>query len=169
MTENTHYKAPATELLHALPISPPTEGARCMYQEPELTDHYMQVLMKPLKPSQASRTNSSWRNCSMYQGQSIAFWQRLWVQSKATTHLMRKLLASWRIWYSTLFMAFLSIITISSWGLWPMLHYLRLSWSLMHLGSWDSSGQGLHSTTKLISRIISATCPQLMSSSRNIP
>ena len=42
MTENTHYKAPASELLHALPISPPPEGARCMYQEPELTDHYMQ-------------------------------------------------------------------------------------------------------------------------------
>ena len=56
MTENTHYKAPASELLHALPISPPPEGARYMYQEPELTDHYMQVLMKPLKPGQASRT-----------------------------------------------------------------------------------------------------------------
>ena len=41
MTENTHYKAPASELLHALPISPPPEGARCMYQEPELTDHYI--------------------------------------------------------------------------------------------------------------------------------
>ena len=56
MTEHTHYKASASELLHALPISPPPEGARCMYQEPELTDHYMQVLMKPLKPGQASRT-----------------------------------------------------------------------------------------------------------------
>jgi len=50
ITDNTHYKAPASESLHALPISPPSEGARCLYQEPELTAHYMQVLMKPLKP-----------------------------------------------------------------------------------------------------------------------
>ena len=49
MTENTHYKAPASELLHALPISPSLEGA-------ELTAHYMQVLMKPPKPGQAPRT-----------------------------------------------------------------------------------------------------------------
>ena len=41
MTDNTHYKAPASELLHALPINPPLEGARCLYQEPELTAHYM--------------------------------------------------------------------------------------------------------------------------------
>ena len=56
MTENTDYKAPASELLQALPLSPPTEAARCMYEETELTDHYMQVLMKPLKPGQAPRT-----------------------------------------------------------------------------------------------------------------
>ena len=56
MTENTHYKAPASELLRALPISPPPEGARYLYDELELTDHYMQVLMKPLKPGQAQRT-----------------------------------------------------------------------------------------------------------------
>ena len=56
MTDNTHYKAPASEFLHALPISPPSEGARCLYQEPELTTHYMQVLMKPLKPGQVQRT-----------------------------------------------------------------------------------------------------------------
>ena len=56
MTENTHYKAPATELFHALPLSPPLEAACCMYQEPELTDHYMQVLMKPLKAGQAPMT-----------------------------------------------------------------------------------------------------------------
>ena len=56
MSENTHYKAPATELLRALPLSPPLEGACCVYNEPELTDHYMQVLMKPLKPGQTSRT-----------------------------------------------------------------------------------------------------------------
>ena len=56
MTENTHFKAPASELLHALPVSPPLEGARCIYHEPELTAHYMQVLMKPLEPGQAPRT-----------------------------------------------------------------------------------------------------------------
>ena len=49
MTENTHYKAPASELLHVVPVSPPTEGARCIYDEPELSNHLMQVLMKPLK------------------------------------------------------------------------------------------------------------------------
>ena len=53
---NTHYKAPATELLRALPLGPPLEVARCVYSEPEPTDHYMQVLMKPLKPGQAPRT-----------------------------------------------------------------------------------------------------------------
>ena len=56
MTENTHFKAVASELLHALPVSPPLEGACCIYHEPKLTDHYMQVLMKSLKPGQASRT-----------------------------------------------------------------------------------------------------------------
>ena len=50
MSENTHYKAPATELLRALPLSPPVDDARCIYNEPELSNHYMQVLMKPLKP-----------------------------------------------------------------------------------------------------------------------
>ena len=56
MTENTHFKAPASELLHVLPVSPPLEGARLIYHEPELSDHFMQVLMKPLKPDQAPRT-----------------------------------------------------------------------------------------------------------------
>ena len=56
MTENTHFKALATELLHALPVRPPLEGARLIYHEPELSDHYMQVLMKPLTPGQAPRT-----------------------------------------------------------------------------------------------------------------
>ena len=36
MSENTHYKAPATELLRVLPLSPPLEDARCVYNEPEL-------------------------------------------------------------------------------------------------------------------------------------
>ena len=31
MTESTHYKAPASELLHAIPVSPPVEGARFIY------------------------------------------------------------------------------------------------------------------------------------------
>ena len=57
MTDNTHFKAPASELLHALPVSPPPEGAHCIYHEPELTDHYMQVLMQPLKPGQAPRAS----------------------------------------------------------------------------------------------------------------
>ena len=41
MIENTHYKAPAFVLLHALPVSPPLEETRCIYSEPELTNHYM--------------------------------------------------------------------------------------------------------------------------------
>ena len=41
MTENTDYKAPTSELLRALPLSPPPEGARYLYDEPELTSHYM--------------------------------------------------------------------------------------------------------------------------------
>ena len=56
MTENTHYKAPASELLHAVLVSPPTEGARRLYDELELSNHLMQVMMKPLKPTQAPRT-----------------------------------------------------------------------------------------------------------------
>ena len=56
MSENTHYTAPASKLLHALPLSPPLEEARCIYSEPELTNHYMKVLMKSLKPGQAPRT-----------------------------------------------------------------------------------------------------------------
>src|SRR3954466_15996119 len=42
MTKNTHYKAPATELLRCLSLSPPTKDARCVYDEPELSNHYMQ-------------------------------------------------------------------------------------------------------------------------------
>ena len=56
MTQNTHYKAPSSELLHAVPVGPPTEGAVLLYNEPELSNHLMQVLMKPLKPGQAPRT-----------------------------------------------------------------------------------------------------------------
>ena len=56
MTENTHHKAPTSELLHVVPASPPTEGALKLYEEPELQNHLMQVLMKPLKAGQAPRT-----------------------------------------------------------------------------------------------------------------
>ena len=56
MTENTHHKAPTSELLHVVPVSPPTEGARRLYDEPEISNHLMQMLMKPLKPGQAPRT-----------------------------------------------------------------------------------------------------------------
>src|SRR3990170_8285237 len=41
MTENTHYKALASELLHAIPVSPPAEGARLVYEETELSHHLM--------------------------------------------------------------------------------------------------------------------------------
>ena len=56
MTENTHYKSPASELLHAIPVSPLAEAARLIYEEPEFQNHLMQVLMKPLRPGQAPRT-----------------------------------------------------------------------------------------------------------------
>ena len=57
MTENTHHKAPASKLLHAVPVSPPTKGALKLYEEPELQNHLMQVLMKHLKAGQAPRIN----------------------------------------------------------------------------------------------------------------
>ena len=48
MTQHTHYKAPAIELLRALPISIPLEDAVRMYDERELPNKLMEVLMKPL-------------------------------------------------------------------------------------------------------------------------
>ena len=36
MTENNHHKALASELLHVVPVSPPTEGALKLYEEPKL-------------------------------------------------------------------------------------------------------------------------------------
>ena len=44
------------ELLHAISVSAPTEGARRICDEPKLSNHLMQVLTKPLKPGQAPRT-----------------------------------------------------------------------------------------------------------------
>ena len=82
---------------------------------------------RPLEP------NSSSRNYSMCLGLSIDFWRRQWVQSKATTQMMKKSLASWRICFSISFMAFLSTSMISSRGLWRILLCHHLSWSLMLL------------------------------------
>ena len=48
VSEDTHYKAPIDELLHALPVDPPHEEAKKIYEEPRLPHHLMQVLMKPL-------------------------------------------------------------------------------------------------------------------------
>ena len=69
MTKNTHYKAPASELLHAIPVSPPAEGGRLIYEEPKLLNHLMQVLMKPLKAGQAPRTTFLVKELFMCQGQ----------------------------------------------------------------------------------------------------
>ena len=78
--------------------------------------------------------------------------------------MMKKLLASRRICFSTSYMVFLSTTMISSWGLWQMSLYHLLSWSLTLLGLWYSSDQGLQSTTRLISKIMSAICSPLKSS-----
>jgi hypothetical protein len=56
MSENTHYKAPADELLRALPVDLPSAEARKIYEEPELPNHLMQVLMKPLAQGEPQRT-----------------------------------------------------------------------------------------------------------------
>ena len=56
MSEDTHYKAPINELLLALPVDPPQEGAKKIYEEPELPNHLMQVLMKPMAEENAPRT-----------------------------------------------------------------------------------------------------------------
>ena len=56
MTQHTHYKAPATKLLRALPISIPSEDAFKLYDERELPNKLMEVLMEPLAPGQPPRT-----------------------------------------------------------------------------------------------------------------
>ncbi|KAI4997073.1 hypothetical protein ZWY2020_052415 [Hordeum vulgare] len=55
MTQNTHYKAPATELLRELPVSIPSEEAVKLYGERELPNGMMEVLMKPLAKGQPPR------------------------------------------------------------------------------------------------------------------
>ena len=57
MTGSTHYTAPASELLQSIPIPILSEGARCLFDEPALPNHMMQVLMKPLAPGQPQRTS----------------------------------------------------------------------------------------------------------------
>ncbi|KAI4991911.1 hypothetical protein ZWY2020_040297 [Hordeum vulgare] len=56
MTQHTHYKAPATELLRALPVSILSEDAMLMYDEHELPNRSMEVLMKSLAKDQPPRT-----------------------------------------------------------------------------------------------------------------
>ncbi len=56
MTQNTHYKAPASELLRELPVPIPSKGAVKLYGERELPNGMMGVLMKPLAAGKPSRT-----------------------------------------------------------------------------------------------------------------
>ncbi|KAI5009790.1 hypothetical protein ZWY2020_011927 [Hordeum vulgare] len=56
MSQNTHYKAPASELLRELPVPIPSDGAVKLYGERELPNGMMEVLMKPLAAGKPSRT-----------------------------------------------------------------------------------------------------------------
>ncbi|KAI4997941.1 hypothetical protein ZWY2020_053283 [Hordeum vulgare] len=56
MMQNTHLKAPANELLRELPMSIPSEQAVELYDERELANKLMDVLMKPLAKGQQPRT-----------------------------------------------------------------------------------------------------------------
>ncbi|KAI5015535.1 hypothetical protein ZWY2020_056925 [Hordeum vulgare] len=56
MTQNTHYKAPASELLRELPVPIPSDAAVKLYGERELPNGMMEVLMKPLAAGKSSRT-----------------------------------------------------------------------------------------------------------------
>ncbi|KAI4994166.1 hypothetical protein ZWY2020_029214 [Hordeum vulgare] len=56
LTHHTHYKAPTTELLRATPLPVPSDEAIRLYDERELPNHLMEVLMKPLAPGQPPRT-----------------------------------------------------------------------------------------------------------------
>ncbi|KAI5005669.1 hypothetical protein ZWY2020_032912 [Hordeum vulgare] len=55
MTQNTHYKGPATELLHEMHVSIPSEEAVKLYGARELPNGMMEVLIKPLAEGQSSR------------------------------------------------------------------------------------------------------------------
>ncbi|KAI5021492.1 hypothetical protein ZWY2020_058222 [Hordeum vulgare] len=52
MTQHTHFKAPTNELLRELPVSIPSEQVVKMYDERELPNKLMEVLMKPLAKGQ---------------------------------------------------------------------------------------------------------------------
>ncbi|KAI4980277.1 hypothetical protein ZWY2020_020762 [Hordeum vulgare] len=56
MSQNTHYKAPSTELLRELPVPIPSDGVVKLYGERELPNGMMEVLMKPLAEGKSSRT-----------------------------------------------------------------------------------------------------------------
>lgn len=56
MIENTHFKAPVSEFHRALPLHIPQEHSQCLYEQQELPDHLMQLLMKPLAESEAPPT-----------------------------------------------------------------------------------------------------------------
>lgn len=73
MSEDTHYKAPIDELLHALPVDPPQEEARKINEEPELPNHLMQVLMNPMAEGSALRTTFLVKDLLVCQIQFIAF------------------------------------------------------------------------------------------------
>ena len=94
MTKNTHYKAPTSELLHAVPVSPPVEGARLIYEEPELSNHLMQVPMKPLKPGQAPRTTFLMKELLYVPRMIYCILTKTLSQLKATTLKKKRLLAS---------------------------------------------------------------------------
>ncbi|KAI4983638.1 hypothetical protein ZWY2020_025504 [Hordeum vulgare] len=56
MTHHTHFKAPANELLRELPVSIPSEQVVKLYDERELPNKLMEVLMKPLAKGPPPRT-----------------------------------------------------------------------------------------------------------------
>ncbi|KAI5007456.1 hypothetical protein ZWY2020_051015 [Hordeum vulgare] len=56
MTQNTHYKAPATELLRELPVPIPSDEAVKLYGERELPNGMMEVLIKLLAEGKPPRT-----------------------------------------------------------------------------------------------------------------
>ena len=72
MSEDTHFKAPIDELLRAIPVDPPKEGAKKIYEEPELPNHLMQVLM-PMAEGNAPRTTFLVKDLLVCQIQFIAF------------------------------------------------------------------------------------------------
>ena len=57
MTQNTHYKAPASELLRELPVPIPSDGAVKLYGERELPNGMMEVLIKPLAAGKIFKNN----------------------------------------------------------------------------------------------------------------